>query len=203
MYRKLFLFYIIMVCLFFLANCAAHKNFSRRSPDRGLTGVAVQPPLRPAVSLRILKYENNGEKEIRSGDVLTGKDFYAVSFIPGNPAFVYIFQVDSHGKKIRIFPNEEFSPEKNPLSPENSYRIPPKGKWFELDQNTGTEQIILIARNKKLKKPEKICEMVMNGELQETYAKDRRVMGKRKEFPYEISMDESELLIRKAVFEHR
>jgi len=178
---------------------------SDKVPQRGLSGMVValetREMQRPAVVLTLLKCENSRETEISPGEVLTQRDRYAIRFTPENPAHVYIFQVDSQNRKERLFPNSDYSQENNPLPSGKSCRIPPKGKWLQLDNNTGEEQVILIARREALADPEQICQLVMDGHLNETYSGDRKIAGIRKELPYAV--DVSELLIRKTVFMHR
>ncbi len=206
-FRKQFLLRFISG-LILLSGCVIpdSQTCSDKSTDRGLSGVVAQKTheiLRPGVLLTLLKCENSGETEINPGDVLTQRDRYAIRFTPETPAYVYIFQVDSQKKKERLFPNLRYSGETNPVISGKSFRIPPKGKWLWLDNNTGEEQVILIARSEPLADPEQICQMVIEGHLDESYSKDRKMAGTRKELPYKINLDVSELLIRKTVFMHR
>lgn len=113
------------------------------------------------ISVQMKRFRNNIEETVQDGDVLTRVDRYSVEFMPEKAMFVYIYQTDATGRTDHIFPNPKFSKISNPVSPGAFYRVPEPGRWFYLDDNTGKEQIIVIALENKLAEPEKILEKIL------------------------------------------
>ncbi len=77
------------------------------------------------------------------GDELTANEAYSVSLALGNRMYVYVAQIDSMGNIFAIFPNQDFSSHKNPLTPGKGYLLPEQD-FFTLDENTGKERILAL-----------------------------------------------------------
>lgn len=64
---------------------------------------------------------------------------------------VYLFQQDSHGQIVRLFPMAEFAGRKlkhaNPMQANQTYFLPAEDFSFELDRNTGVETVYLKTAN--------------------------------------------------------
>lgn len=116
----------------------------------------------PKVTAQVMYYRNNQVNILSNGDVLTQNDNYAIEFKPRNSAYVYIYQVDATGTMTQVFPNPDFSKQGNPVQAGMHYRVPEQGNWFYLDNNTGKEQIIVMAHKKPLSESEKICKQIIN-----------------------------------------
>ncbi|QTA80321.1 DUF4384 [Desulfonema limicola] len=183
---KKFLFTILIYIPFIMSCSSRDIKLSTEPLIRGVPSRGVSDTLEPEVYFTIVKKTDTGEKEVINGDILTKSDKYAIKFIPENASYVYIFQVDSKNKMVRLFSNPEYLNKDNPLLSKAQYRLPITGKWITLDANKGKEEIIVLAQNAPLADPENICKRVLNGELKQTEAKERRMAGKRKELPYNL-----------------
>ncbi|MCP4344988.1 MAG: OmpA family protein [Desulfobacterales bacterium] len=156
----------------------------------------------PKVTAQVKYFRNNQVNILQRGDILTQNDNYAIEFKPKNNAHVYIYQVDTTGAMTLVFPNPDFSRASNPVQAGTHYRVPDQGNWFYLDNNTGKEQIIVMAHKKPLAESEKICRKILTPqrnsimmasadrrELTREYdvkkeGKTRGLQSIRKELPY-------------------
>ena len=98
---------------------------------------------------------------VKEGMVLSSKDNYCIYVRPDRKSYVYIFQVDTLGKVLRLFPNDRFSQAGNPLNPERQYWIPDaeeagRTKFMFLDDNPGTETIHFLATQFPVKEFEEL-----------------------------------------------
>ncbi|OKY76423.1 MAG: hypothetical protein BM485_04080 [Desulfobulbaceae bacterium DB1] len=99
----------------------------------------------PAFDARIFFTSTDGVmNELKDGGNLTPADTYYVSFTAEDDVSLYVAQIDSRGDIYPIFPNSQFSLEKNPLVPGRDYKFPQDNNLF-LDFNTGKEQIYFVA----------------------------------------------------------
>lgn len=114
------------------------------------------------------------ETVIADGATMNQNDSYAVEFKTTNDRFVYIYQKDASGKLTPVFPNAQVSNLDNPLRPNSFYRLPGPGKWFFLDENKGTEEIVLMSYAKPLQNPLAAVREVVAGNL---YAAKTRGLG--------------------------
>ena len=84
--------------------------------------------------------------------ILRSGDSYKIIFTPDRNVYVYIFQVDSSGKMVRLFPMKSFGGVTvnnfNPVTRGQTYHIPAENKSFFLDQQTGVETIYFLASAK-------------------------------------------------------
>ena len=131
------------------------------------------------IHVKIVKYSSNatrGHYSLQDGDVLTSNDNYAIELIPVSKTFAYVFQVDTGGKYIKLFPNPSFTELKNPLEAGELVRIPTPEKWLFLDERRGREEIIVIGQNSPLPRPELTCKQV--NELNSMHASGPRTRTK-------------------------
>lgn len=80
--------------------------------------------------------------DYEGSSVLKSDDEYRIFMHPMKESYVYIYQVDSQGKGIWLFPRSEL-PIKNPLTP-NDYWFPSRSRSYRLDENVGTEIIYFV-----------------------------------------------------------
>ncbi|MFH1216461.1 MAG: protein kinase [Pseudomonadota bacterium] len=99
----------------------------------------------PVFDTRIFFTSTDGVmNELKNGDKLTPADTYYISFKAEDEVNLYVAQIDSQGDIYPIFPNAQFSREKNPLVSGREYKFPEENNLF-LDFNTGKEQIFFVA----------------------------------------------------------
>ncbi|MCP4350136.1 MAG: OmpA family protein [Desulfobacterales bacterium] len=125
----------------------------------------------PEIAFKV-KYTRarQGEQELRQGATLTNRDNYCVEFTPKSHAYVYIYQVDSTGKKSLLFPNPKFFRAGNPVEAGKLYRIPEFGRWLYLDENKGQENIIVIAQKENIRNPDEVCQTVLEEDYSNMHA---------------------------------
>lgn len=122
-----------------------------------------------AADLKITCLRDEREMPLKDGDSVSQKDFYAISFETVLDPYVYLFQIDSRGNMTQLFPNPQITDTTNPITPGKAYRLPGEKDWFYLDENKGTEQVILISQIEPIAEPERIINgMVATKEVNTT-----------------------------------
>ncbi len=139
----------------------ARKQNRRVVIKNTLQKITLNKPMQEKVAVQMKCIRNFLEDVVKDGDRLTQENGYSVEFMPRQNLHVYIYQSDSAGKLIRLFPNSEFSAVSNPVRAGSLYRIPEKGKVFHPDQNTGREDIIVFAAERVLTEPDEICKGIL------------------------------------------
>jgi len=112
-----------------------------------------------AVWLQMTYLRDKRVNVLKNGGVLTSKDGYAIEFRFENSRYVYIGQIDSHGRISAIFPNPDYLSASNPVKANQFFRIPDYGNWFKLDNTVGDETVIVVASRKPLKDPQTVFKM--------------------------------------------
>ena len=85
------------------------------------------------------------EKIIKEGDTLYSNDYCRISFELGKNAYAYIIYLNSKGTLEQLYPGPRaIRPQK--VLGNTRYVIPPgDDSWFQLDEQTGTETVFLVA----------------------------------------------------------
>jgi hypothetical protein len=108
---------------------------------------ATEPLTAMTVAFGVLKNTKGQSALLNQGDALLPYDDFAVVIKTDETMYVYIWQTDSSGKVLRIFPNAEFSLLGNPVLPAQWLWLPSvqdKKRWFHLDLNPGEEEIVIV-----------------------------------------------------------
>lgn len=87
-------------------------------------------------------------RAVREGTTLTSRDNYALYLKPAQDCWVYVYQADSAGNTLRLFPNPEFQTAANPVSAGREYWAPNDGDYYFLDENKGRETVYVVASRK-------------------------------------------------------
>jgi len=177
---------------------AANTYISRRKIDK-----------RPvSIDFEFMYSSNHGysfPKKWELGSTLTlySDDYYQIKVKPDEDCYLYIFQADSSGNFIRLFPMKTFQGRNinnlNPLAGGQTYTLPGNGISFSLDNNIGTERIYLTALRERSYELENLNSMLMLSKTrgQTEMAKKRansifkdldRSMGKIKDNRYNTPM---------------
>lgn len=82
--------------------------------------------------------------ELQESGTLHSHDEFQIRFTPHQDAYVYVINVDAHSNVYSMLPNPDGMSE-NHLKSNQNYILPADGKYYQLDENTGTETIYLIA----------------------------------------------------------
>lgn len=82
---------------------------------------------------------------VREGTVMTADDHYAVYLKAAQECYVYIYQVDTAGQTMRLFPNADFQTRGNLLKAGEEIWAPSDKSFYYLDENKGSETIYVIA----------------------------------------------------------
>ncbi len=64
--------------------------------------------------------------------------------------YTYVFQVGSEERPIRLLPNPEYSPAKNPLQAGNATTIPLQPNWFYVERGRGEVLIYVVTSSEPL-----------------------------------------------------
>jgi hypothetical protein len=90
------------------------------------------------------------EKIINEGDTLYSNDFCRISFELDKNAYAYILYYDSKGTLEQLYPDPKvLKPLK--VMAKTTYVIPPgEDSWFQLDEQTGTETVFMVASEEPL-----------------------------------------------------
>ena len=94
--------------------------------------------------------EKEVEKIIKEGDTLYSKDYCRISFELDKNAYAYIVYLDSKGTLEQLYPGPRaIRPQK--VLGNTTYVIPPgDDSWFQLDEQTGTETVFMLASEEPL-----------------------------------------------------
>ncbi|MGE0083360.1 MAG: DUF4384 domain-containing protein [Desulfococcaceae bacterium] len=131
--------------------------FSCAGTDSFLAGSVSQ---QTQVSMTIVKLGKTGQEiGVREKEVMTSADRYAVRIKTEEAGYVYVYNMDSSQNIISLFPNSRYSAKINPLKANESFRVPDNDQWLTLDENTGREDIILLASKKPLSA--QVCEQIV------------------------------------------
>ncbi len=95
---------------------------------------------------------------VKSGGVLESDDYFRFQLQIDNDAYVYAIFLDSGGNI--------FSAEKDFILADTNFYLPNEKDWYQLDQNTGTERLYLLASENKIedfgKRVEKLKDQGIN-----------------------------------------
>jgi hypothetical protein len=117
-------------------------------PPAPATVAMKKPFTATTVAFGVLKNMKRKSALLNEGDALLPYDDFAVVLKPDEKMYVYIWQTDSSGKVLRIFPNSEFHLQGNPVPPGHWLWLPSvqdKKRWFHLDLTPGEEEIVIVA----------------------------------------------------------
>ena len=94
--------------------------------------------------------DKEAEKIIKEGDTLYSNDFCRISFELDKNAYAYILYYDSKGTLEQLYPDPKvLKPLK--VMAKTTYVIPPgEDSWFQLDEQTGTETVFMVASEEPL-----------------------------------------------------
>lgn len=92
-------------------------------------------------------------KTLTNGGVMRSGDLYKIIVTPEDESYIYIFQVDSSDKIVRLFPMEQFKGvyvnNTNPVRGGVTYFLPARNKSFKLDAQQGGERIYFLASHQR------------------------------------------------------
>jgi hypothetical protein len=113
--------------------------------DRGLNVVGDDRPV--SLSMRVQAQVNGSPRALAAGDTLKSGDRLELLLDVDAPAFVYVMQVFPDGSSAVLFPKDGDVE----VKPGTSTRLPAAGQWFQLDDVTGTENLVVFASTRTLK----------------------------------------------------
>ena len=87
-------------------------------------------------------------RAVREGAAMTSSDNYALYLKPAQDCWIYIYQADSAGNTLRLFPNPDFKTAANPVYAGRELWAPNDGDYYFLDENKGKETIYVVASRK-------------------------------------------------------
>ena len=87
---------------------------------------------------------------------LTADDSYRLVMQTAGERYVYVYQLDSRGKLMNLFPNHVYSSIQNPLNQEQTYHVPSDPDWFHLGEKKGEERIYVVASAQLMRELEEL-----------------------------------------------
>ncbi len=79
---------------------------------------------------------------------LQQEDNYRISVKPASNSYLYIFQLNSEGNLMKLFPDDE-NGIGNPLEGSKQLMLPGENEWYHLDERTGEESVYLCISQEK------------------------------------------------------
>jgi hypothetical protein len=113
-------------------------------------------PKKGAISFRqlMLHYQKADSQSVHGFDIrfpqeekitLTSDDNYRLVMQTVGERHVYVYQLDSCGELMKLFPNNIYTIVQNPLQQEQRYYLPSDPNWFHLGEEKGEERIYVVA----------------------------------------------------------
>ena len=115
----------------------------------------------------IFQYQKSAPRSEKAIDIrlpreetlaLTSDDNYRLLLQPVGDLYVYIYQMDSCGVMVKLFPNNAHNAVGNPLIQDQEYYLPSPPNWFYLDDLKGEERIYIIASARQMQELEDLYE---------------------------------------------
>ena len=117
-----------------------------RVPEEEIERIQEEKDIKLSLDIGIYYEDEQGKLQyLTEGSVLHSGDAYALYVRPSDDCYLYIIQVDDLGCSYRLFPNEEYHTQVNPLKAGEDHWIPNTEEYFVLDETTGKERFYLFA----------------------------------------------------------
>jgi serine/threonine protein kinase len=97
-----------------------------------------------SVKIDLLASPGQGALQGNMQAIASGGGFQ-LKFTPDDDCYLYIYQMDSHNKLDRLFPNPKAHSLGGYVQADNNYIVPSAGDYFVLDSNVGQETIYFVA----------------------------------------------------------
>ncbi len=141
------------------------------------------------LTLRVVTLSSGVRHPVAPGDTLRTGDRIELLVEVDKPAYVYITQVFPDGNAAVLFPpSGDFK-----VPADTATRIPTEGKWFELDEVTGEEHVVVIASAKPLDEADEEAKRVLD-EIRKPAPKVK-VAARSKKKPAALSLRTRGLLL--------
>lgn len=105
----------------------------------------ISSPL--AVNFGIIKEDQGKILLMDEHATLFPYDNFALILRPEQASYLYVWQIDSSGRVLRLFPNAEFNDQINPVSERAEVWLPAaktRDRWFHLDLHAGKEEFVVV-----------------------------------------------------------
>jgi hypothetical protein len=129
----------------------------------------------PSVAEQIVfQYQPKGSEAIERLDIsapqdeiisLSSEDNYRLILQLPQERYVYVFQVGADEQPIRLFPNKEYNPSKNPLQAGKTIIIPLPPNWFYVEKDAGEVLIYVLTSVEPLQDWDEIYAKIATGLL--------------------------------------
>ena len=122
------------------------------------------------IDLKVKGYHNENERTLESNSILFSGDSFQLSVEALDSVYVYAFLIDSTDNVILLNDNDSSFISKT----QTVYFPSDTNNWFQLDENTGLETLIIASSSNKLNvsnisSPEGIDSLKENGAILETF----------------------------------
>jgi len=118
----------------------AEKGAEKKREDV-FTQLSLQSQLPGAPAIKEVNIQEKRDEIIN----LSLDENYRLVLQLSQDRFVYIFQMDSRKRILRLFPEKKFSSIENPLKKDKLYVVPSSAQWFHLLETAEEETVFVIA----------------------------------------------------------
>ncbi|MEO7863760.1 MAG: protein kinase [Nitrospirales bacterium] len=130
----------------------------------------ISSPL--AVNFGIIKEDQGKILLMDEHATLFPYDNFALILRPEQASYLYVWQIDSSGRVLRLFPNAEFNDQINPVSEGAEVWLPAaktRHRWFHLDLHAGKEEFVVVVAAMPVAEIERALKMFpLNGSADPT-----------------------------------
>jgi hypothetical protein len=165
---------IVVPVIFYSSDRDVEPSIGLREVIVPKSGIIKHPPTRSgkgpkkgAISFRQLmfQYQKCDSPSVYGLDIrfpveekvtLTADDSYRLVMQTAGERYVYVYQLDSRGRLMNLFPNNVYSSIQNPLDQEQIYHVPSDPDWFHLGEKKGEEQIYVVASAQPMRELEEL-----------------------------------------------
>ncbi len=131
--------------------------------------VAAQPTPKSRsnpIQVEFAMFRENGKKPptpVSTGGSMRSGDAYFFHVRPSQDCFLYLFQVDATGKAFRLFPNDAYHTQANPVLGKANLTLPNQTEVFYLDQTVGKEEFYFLASEEPVAQLENLDASTVDG----------------------------------------
>ena len=157
------------------AGAAAQAAEAEQAATPAATPAPADPAAQPApksrsnpIQVEFAMFRENGKKPptlVSTGATMRSGDAYFFHLKPSKDCYLYLFQVDATGRAFRLFPNDAYHTQANPVLGKASLTLPNQTEVFYLDRTVGKEEFYFLASEEPVAQLESLDAGAVDGIL--------------------------------------
>ena len=116
------------------------KNYNKQIEKTNIKDLSLEFNV---IGARIMTDGSAVDVLVKEGSSLRSYDSFQIQLKANNDCYIYVLLYDSEGKSSILFPNDKIK--KNYLKSDIEYYLPQNDLFYQLDDNTGTETLYIVA----------------------------------------------------------